>query len=126
MSSNYQKSAGTFGGLIGQNSYYPPVPNSDDAKLLNQQQTYAALCDTFIANLGVVRGADGLDLTKQAQKFYLAIVQNTLMTLAAAQAYFPNVSTPASMPSGSSYWATSGIIDYKAAYTAITTTNFPG
>jgi hypothetical protein len=56
----------------------------------------------------------GMSPTK-AQRFYLRLIQNTPMTTAAAQSYFPNVLT--------GYWS-SGVIDYFAAYTKITQTPF--
>jgi hypothetical protein len=112
--SNYKSMGQITAGLINSGgTSLIPAAGSDDSRLLNQQTAYAALCDGFIMAVSVIR--NGRDVTNDAQKFYLAIMQNSQMTLAVAQSYFPSVSPV--------FWS-SGVIDYKAAYSALITTPF--
>lgn len=108
MASNYRPS-GTPGGLINSGfTLYIPAAGSDDAALLQQQVTFAALCRSFVASATAVR--NGIDVTNQMQVTLLNIIGQTKMTLATAQSYFPNVRP--------GYWS-SGVIDYKAALVAM-------
>lgn len=115
MSNNYQKSSlPGYGQLIGEGTLSIPVADSDDALMLNQQQNYAALCDSFVANVVFVQ--DGKDFTNKAQKFYLNLIQTCVLTLAEAQAYFSGCSAV--------FWNGPAVIDWKLAYTTIKSTPF--
>lgn len=107
---NYQPNANFgYGGLIDSGSTSQiPVPGSDDNKLLNQQMSYAAQCTNFISTVSLVR--NGNDITAQKQIYLLNIQGLTIMTLAQARSYFPNVSA--------TFWS-NNVIDYLAALAAI-------
>lgn len=90
------KPTGTPGTLIGEGIHGIPDAGSADANLLNQQTTYFALCNTYIAQT----------TPDKKQVFLLGIVAASPMTAASAAAYFSGI-TP-------SRWST-GVIDYKLA-----------
>jgi hypothetical protein len=107
---NYQPNTSFgFGSLINTGgTSLIPASGSDDAKLLNQQNSYAAQCSNFIGSVSAIR--NGVDLTAQKQAYLLSILSTTIMTLAQARSYFPSVT--------SAYWS-NNVIDYLAALAAI-------
>jgi hypothetical protein len=108
MANNYQPNTSLgFGSLTG-GAWMIPAAGSDDAKLLQQQNSYAAQCSSYIGSVSATR--NGIDITNQKQVYLLNIVSKTFMTRAQAQAYFPGASA--------AYWAF-GVIDYFAALAAI-------
>jgi hypothetical protein len=119
MANNYQNnSSESFGGLIGASvsSGGIPAAGSDDAKLLRAQITAAGAVYTFIGAVkGVIR--NGQDVTNDAQKFYLAKINQFPMTLSAAIGYFPSVSPY--------FWSAKDVIDWQAVLAVITSTPFP-
>jgi hypothetical protein len=109
---NYEinDNVGGSGGLINTGGTLNiPAAGSDDSKMLNQQTSYATMCNNYIGE--VTRfDASGRNITDQVQRSMMAVLVNTPLTFAQAQAYFPAVSAI--------YWA-SGCTDYLGAYNAI-------
>jgi hypothetical protein len=99
--SNYQPQGPITAGLINcGGTCLIPTSDSDDAKLLRQQETYAALCQSYVATKA----------TDEAQRALLRILNNTPMAFPQAQAYFSGVLAV--------YWS-SGVTDFKAALAAM-------